>query len=338
MKKNDDILTIATTSSSAGRTRRRFIALCGALPLLRAASASAQGEHKRVIKFIVPFAAGSSTDSVSRIIIPDLSERLNATIIVDNRAGSSGLIGADAVVRSPPNGLTFLVGGASVNVVNPWLFKTLPYDPVRDLVPVARIGIAPMMLLVHPSMPFNDVASLIDYAKKNPSKLAYGTSSSSTMVGMETFKRNAGIDLLSVPYKSSPQAVTDLIANHVQMIFSEFATGMPMVRSGKAKVIAVTMQHRSGLLPDVPTVGDVLKGFDITGWLGLYAPRGTPRDVVAQVSSALEATLSTLAIKERLAILGFDASPLGYEAFNGYFTSELGRWKKLINDAGIQPQ
>lgn len=324
---------------TAAASRRAFIALCGSALFFAATSSLAQtAERGRVIRMVVPFAAGSSTDAVTRIVLPGLSERLNANLIVDNKAGGNGVIGASDVARSAPDGLTFLVGGASVNVVNPWLLKSIPYDPVKDLVPVARIGIAPMMLLVHPSLPFNDVSSLIAYAKQNPNKLSYGTSSSSTMVGMETFKRMAGIDVIAVPYKSSPQAVNDLVANHVQMIYSEFATGMPMVRSGRAKALAVTMPTRSALMPEVPTMADTLKGFDITGWLGVYAPRGTPPEAIVRMSTALEQTLADPAVKEKLAILGFDANPLGHAAFNDYFQHELGRWKKLISDSNIKPE
>jgi len=328
-------------SLHATPTRRHLLAVLGCL--LAAASlahlpALGQTTGNRPIRMIVPFAAGSNTDAVARLIAPGLGERLGATIIIDNRAGANGVIGADAVAKAAPDGLTFLVGGASINVVNPALYKTLPYDPLRDLVPVARIGLAPLMLVVHPSLPFSNVAGLIDYAKKNPGKIAYGTPSSITMVTMETLKREAGIDMLSVPYKSSPQAITDLIANQIQIIASDFATAIQHVKAGKMRVIAVTMAKRSSLLPDVPTVDDVLKGFDITAWTAVFAPRGTAPETVARMATAIEAVLATRDVQDKLANIGFDIAPLGQEAFSRYVPAEIQNWSRLIRQAGIQPE
>ncbi|GAA4329329.1 tripartite tricarboxylate transporter substrate binding protein [Pigmentiphaga soli] len=325
-------------SQTVPARRRARLFLCAALLLPAPGLLHAQLAPDRVIRLVIPFAVGSSTDAVSRIIAPELGKRLAATVIVDNRAGANGAIGAVTVAKAAPDGLTFLVGGASVNVINPALYRSLPYDPVADLMPVARIGMSPMMLLAHPSLPFKDVAGLIDYAHKHPGKLAYGTPNSVTMVGMENFKIRAGVDILSVPYKSSPQAVTDLVANQVQVLISEFATAMPLAKAGKARVIAVTSPAPSPMLPGVPTVAEVLEGFDVTGWLGLFAPRGTSPEIISRVSSVFVEVLSLPEIRERLRILGFDAAPLDSAAFGPYFTSQLNGWKKLVHDAGIQPE
>jgi tripartite-type tricarboxylate transporter receptor subunit TctC len=305
---------------------------------LCAMPASAQPAAPQTIRLIVPFAAGSYTDNVARIIAPAIAERLGNTIIIENKAGANGVIGANYVAKAPPDGLTFLVGGASVNTVNPGIYKSLPYDPVRDLLPVARFGILPFLLVVHPDVPVKSVPELIAYAKKNPGKLAYATPNSSTLVGMETFKRTAGIDILSVQYKSSPQAMTDLVGNHVQVLIADFATAMPQVRAGKARLLAVTMGQRSALLPDVATMSESVKDFDLSAWTGLLAPSGTPQPVVNKIAEALLKTLETKDMQKRLSTIGFDVNPIGPDKFGHYVQAEIKTWGNLIKDAGIQPE
>jgi len=317
--------------------RRGLLAAAVALPLaLHTAGARAQAN--RPIRFVVPFAAGSNTDAVARMLAPGLTERLGTTVIIDNKPGANGVIGADAVAKAAPDGTTFLVGGASINVINPALYKSLPYDPVKDLVPVVRMGLAPLMLVAHPNAPFNSVAELVDYARKNPKKLSYGTPSSITMVSMETLTRSTGVEIVSVPYKSSPQAVTDLVSNQIQLMTSDFNTAIPLAKAGKMKVLAVTMAKRSSLLPDVPPIADVVKDYDITAWTAIFAPRGTSPELVAKVSAAVEALLATRELRERLAGIGFDIAPLGHEAFSRYVPAEIQNWKRMITQAGIQPE
>jgi tripartite-type tricarboxylate transporter receptor subunit TctC len=290
------------------------------------------------VRIVVPFAAGSYTDNVLRIALPGLSEKLGASIVVDNRPGANGIIAADAVAKSAPDGLTFLMGGASANAANPSLYKTLPYDPVKDLVPVVRFGLLPFVLLVNPSVPAKSVPELIDHAKKNPGKLAYATPNSATLVGMETFKRSAGVDILQVPYKSSPQAMLDLVAGQVQVLIADFATAMPHVRSGKARVIAATMARRTPLMPDVPVIAEVLKGYDISAWNGLFAPAGTPREAMSKVAEAAMAALAQRDVQDKLSGIGFEISPMGPESFGPYVREQIGVWAQIIRDSGIKPE
>ena len=317
-------------------SRRRLI-LGSAATALAAAYGPARAQPKPV-RIVVPFAAGSYTDNVLRIALPALSEKLGASIVVDNRPGANGIIAADAVAKAAPDGLTFLMGGASANAANPSLYKTLPYDPVKDLVPVVRFGLLPFVLLVNPSVPVKSVPEMIDYAKKNPGKLAYATPNSATLVGMETFKRSAGVDILQVPYKSSPQAMLDLVAGQVQVLIADFATAMPHVRSGKARVIAATMARRTPLMPEVPVIAEVLKGYDISAWNGLFAPAGTPREAMNKVAEAAMAALAQRDVQDKLSGIGFEISPMGPDGFGPYVREQIGVWAQIIRDSGIKPE
>ncbi len=307
-----------------------------ALLFFAAGAACAQGPQ--ILRLVVPFAPGSYTDNVARLIAPGLSERLGKNVIIENRAGANGIIGADHVARAKPDGLTLLVGGASVNTVNPSVYKSLPYDPVNDLVPIARIGLLPFVLVVNPQIPVHTVPELIAYAKTHLKELSYGTPNATTLVAMETFKRRAGIDILSVPYKSSPQATTDLIGNQVQVLMADFATAMPQVEAGKARLLAVTMGKRSPLLPGVPSMSETIEGFDVSAWTGLLAPANTPPDAVHDVFEALRASLATPELQAKLKSIGFDVQPLGPDEFGPYLRSEIDTWRKLTREAGIEPQ
>ena len=326
------------TPSTPSRSRRRVLtgaaAFAGALAI---PMARAQGSAKP-IRIVVPFAAGSYTDNVLRITLPALSERLGTSLIVDNRPGANGIIAADTVAKAPPDGLTFLMGGASANAANPSLYKSLPYDPVKDLVPVVRFGLLPFVLVVNPSVPVKSVTELIDYAKRNPGKLAYATPNSATLVGMETFKRGAGVDILQVPYKSSPQAMLDLVGGQVQVLIADFATAMPHVRAGRARVVAATMARRTPLLPDVPVVAEVIKGYDISAWNGLFAPAGTPREAMQKMADAAAAVLATREMQDKLAGIGFEISPLGPDGFGQYVREQIAGWAQIIRDSGIKPE
>ena len=309
------------------RSRRRLLRCALAAVALAglAGTALAQGSST-VMRFIVPFAAGSYT------------ERLGQTIVIENRAGANGIIGADYVAKSAPDGLTVLVCGASVCSVNPSVYKSLPYDPVRDLLPAARIGLLPFLLVANPSVPASNVTELIAYAKKNPGKLAYGTPNATTLVGMETFKRGTGTDITSVPYKSSPQAMTDLVGNHIQVLIADFATAMPHVQAGKAKLLAVTMQKRSALLPDVPPLSETLKNFDLSAWTGFVLPGKTAPAVAARLFEALQGALASAEVRSHLTAIGFDVQPLGPNEFGPFVRAEIKTWAGLVKDTGIQPE
>jgi tripartite-type tricarboxylate transporter receptor subunit TctC len=320
-----------------GTIRRRTFsaALLGLTPLMTASRLRAE----EVARLVVPFAAGSYTDTVARLVSPGLSRHLGKTVIVENRGGANGIIGAEYVARrAPSDGLTLLVGGASVNTINPSVYKSLPYDPERDLLPVARIGVLPFLLLVNASLPIRSVAELIQYAKAHPGKLAYGTPNAATLVGSETFKRSAGIDLLSVSYTSSPQAMNDLASNQIQMLIADQATALPLLQAGKVRLIAVTMKDRALGLPDTATIAETLPGFDLSAWTGLLAPGWATLETVRPVYEALRAALADTDLQSKFKTIGFDIDLMAPDAFGPYIRAEIAKWRDVARNAGIQPQ
>ena len=316
-------------------SRRRFAALMGLGPLAMAGRARAAD----IVRLVVPFAAGSYTDTVARLTAPGLSQRLGKTVIIENRGGANGIIGAEYVARrAPPDGLTLLVGGASVNTINPSVYTSLPYDPEADLLPVARIGMLPFVLLVNATVPVQSVAELIEYAKKNPGKLAYGTPNAATLVGTEAFKRAGGVDLLRVSYKASPEATNDLASNQIQVLIADLATAMPLLPTGKVRLLAVTMKARSPALPDAPPIAETLPGYDLSAWTGLLAPGRTPPEAVKPIFEALRATLADADLQARFKAIGFDIDPMPPETFRPYIHAEIEKWRAVVRDVGIPVQ
>jgi tripartite-type tricarboxylate transporter receptor subunit TctC len=230
-------------------------------------AASAQAPYpNRNITLVLPFAAGSGTDTTTRIISRELGIALGVGIVIENKAGASGSLAASQVARSAPDGYTLMVSTNTPHSANPYLLKNMTYDPIKDFTPIARTGDLPFMLVMHPDIPANSVADLIALAKKDPGKYSYASGSSAAIVSGATFANLAGIDLLHVPYKSSPPALTDLIAGRVSMMFIDVPTGLPHVNAKALKALAVTTKQRSALLPDLPTMDATVKGFDITSW------------------------------------------------------------------------
>jgi tripartite-type tricarboxylate transporter receptor subunit TctC len=315
--------------------RRRLAGLLGMVPLALPRALRAD----EVMRLVVPFAAGSYTDTVARLVAPGLSQRLGRTVIVENRGGANGIIGAEFVARrAAPDGQTLLVGGASVNTINPSVYRTLPYDPEADLLPVARIGLLPFLLLVNATLPVTSVAELIRHARANPGKLAYGTPNAATLVGSETFKRSAGIDMLGVSYTSSPQAASDLASNHIQVLIADLATANPLLQGGRVRALAVTMKDRSAILPDLPTVAETVPGFDVSAWTGLLAPGRTPPEAIRPTHEALRAVLAEPELQARFRAIGFDIALMGPDAFGAYIRAEIEKWRGVVRDAGIPPQ
>ncbi len=286
----------------------------------------------------MPFSAGSGTDTTTRIISKELGTALGVGIIIENKAGANGSIAANYVARSAPDGYTLFVTTNTTHSANPYLLKTMSYDPIKDFTPIARTGDLPFMLVINPEIPANTVAELIALAKKEPGKYSYASGSSSAIVSGATFARLAGIDLLHVPYKSSPPALTDVIAGRVSMMFVDVLTGLPHVNGKALKALAVTTKQPSALLPQLPTMDSTVKGFDITSWQGYLGPANMPRDMVVKLNAEIRKVVERPDIKNQLAERGMEAFSSTPEEFDAFLKQQLVLWEKLIGDAGIEKQ
>jgi tripartite-type tricarboxylate transporter receptor subunit TctC len=320
---------------------KSFSRVAAALPLViaMATAASAQAPYpNRNITLVLPFAAGSGTDTTTRIISKELGPALGVGIVIDNKAGANGAIAASYVARSAPDGYTLMVSTNTPHSANPYLMKSLSYDPIKDFTPIARSGDLPFMLVIHPDVPAKSVAELIALAKKDPGKYSYASGSSAAIVSGATFAQLAGIDLLHVPYKSSPPALTDLTAGRVTMMFIDVLTGLPHVKAGALRALAVTTKQKSALMPDLPTMDETVKGFDITSWQGYLGPANMPKDVVAKLNAEIRKIVERPEIKAQLAERGMEAFSGPPEEFAAFLKDQLKVWEKLIADAGIEKQ
>lgn len=296
---------------------------------------AADAYPSKTIRLVIPFAAGSATDSAGRLVAQELSTRLGQQVIVDNRAGAFGQIAAELVAHSAPDGYTVLMTTNTTHSANPHLFKQLNYDPVKDFEPIARLGLLPFMVVATNELPVKNIQEFVAYARANPGRLSYAHPSSSSLVAMETIKRLTKIDVIGVQYKASPQAIIDLIAGRVQVMAADFATAIPQVKAGKLRVLGVTMAKRSALLPDVPAIAESLPGFDVVAWNGLFVPARTPAPIVARLSREMLDLLARADIKAKLAAIGFEVDPQPADAFGRYVRAQIDVWGRMIRDAGI---
>ncbi|MFC0241881.1 Bug family tripartite tricarboxylate transporter substrate binding protein [Rhodopseudomonas telluris] len=291
------------------------------------------------ITLVLPFAAGSGTDTTTRLISQKLGQALGVGMVIENKAGANGMIAATYVARAKPDGYTLFVTTNTTHSANPYLLKNLTYDPVKDFTPVARTGDLPFMLVVHPDVPAKTVGELIAYAKANPGKLTYASGSSSAIVSGATFARKAGIDLLHVPYKSSPPAMNDVIGGRITMMFTDVLTGLPHVQGGALRALAVTTKDRSPLVPDLPSMQEAgVPDFDITSWQGYFAPAGTPKEVVTKLNTEIRKIVEDPETKAKLATLGMDAFSGSPEDLGKFVDDQLVLWEKLVREAGIEKQ
>ena len=308
--------------------------------LFCASLAFAQGYPNKPVHVIVPFTAGSATDILARTFGQKLSEMWGQPVVVDNRPGAGGTIGAGIVAKSAPDGYTLLVHSAAF-AYNPSIYSGLPYDTTKDFVEIAPLGGQPNVLVVAPSLGVKSVKELIALAKEKPGQLNYGSAGtgSGTHINGEKFKLAAGIDVVHVPYKGTPEALNDTLAGRVTYFFSPISAAIPNVREGKLVALGVSTAKRSSALPNVPTIAEAgLPGFDYNLWVGLFAPAGTPPDVVDKINKDVDRVLQLPDVKERLANLGAEAMPMTPGEFKKFVQIELEESAKVIKAAGIKAQ
>ncbi len=321
--------------------RRQFLYLAAGAAVLPALSriARAQAYPARPVRIIVGFAAGGTTDIISRLIGQWLSERLGEQFIIENRPGASANLATEAVVRAPADGYTLLALVAT-NAINATLYDKLSFNLTRDIAPVAGLIRSPLVLEVHPSVPVKTVPEFVAYAKANPGKItmaSFGTGSASHVAG-ELFKMMAGVNLLHVPYRGSGPMLTDLLGGQVQMTFDNLPASIEHIRAGKLRALAVATAMRSEVLPDIPTVADFLPGYEASAWNGVGVPKDTPAEIIDKLNNEINAALADPKIKARIAELGAAVFPSSPSEFGKFIADETDKWAKVVKFAGIKPE
>ncbi|MCE9640425.1 MAG: tripartite tricarboxylate transporter substrate binding protein [Betaproteobacteria bacterium] len=304
------------------------------------AAAAGAAYPDKPIRLVVPFPPGGGADTLARVVAHKLNEKYGQQIVVDNRGGAGGLVGTETVARASPDGYTLLMGTASTHGSNPSLYEKLPYDPVKNFAPVVLLASVPNILVVHPSVAAKSVKDLIALAKQKPGAINYasvGVGSSQHLIA-EMFKRQAGVDLVHVPYKGTGPALNDLISGQVQMMFTNLITAVPHVKSGRLRGLAVTSARRSVTMPELPAVAEVLPGFDVSSWYGLLAPAGTPRPVIDALNREVIALLQGSDVRERLAVDGAEPGGGTPEQFAAYIRNEIAKYAATVKAANIRPE
>ena len=311
----------------------------GVVALMCTTSVMAQAYPNKPITLVIPFAAGSGTDFVARTVAQKLSERLKQPVVVDNKAGASAQIAAQFVAKAAPDGYTLFMTTNTSHSANPWMFKTLNYDPIKDFTPIVRVGELPFALAINPKIPAKTLQEFIDYAKKTPGKLAYATPNSTSLVAMETIKKIAGLDIVGVPYKASPQAMTDLISGEVHVYVVDLGSGMASLKSDRVRLLAVTTAKGSQSFPGTPAIASVVKGFDLVSWNGIFGPANLPRPIVDKINAEMQAVFADKDFQAKIAATGFELDPTKTpEEFAKYVDFQLKHWGEMLRNAGVKPQ
>jgi tripartite-type tricarboxylate transporter receptor subunit TctC len=316
---------------------RTILALCFAL--LAAPAAFAQQSYpQKPIRLVVPFPAGGIADLFARIIGGRFSESWGQPVVVENRAGAGGNIGADIVAKAPADGYTLLMGSIGTQAVNVSLFSNMPYDPAKDFTAVALVVEAESLLALHPSVAANTPAELIALARAQPGKLTYGSAGVGTTSHLagELFKSMAGVDVTHVPYKGNVPAITDLLAGQTSMVFATMPTVLPHVKAGKLKGIAVLGTNRSPAAPEVPTMAEALPGFEVNNWIGVFGPAGLPAAITAKLNAEIFSLMRAPEVQQRLITEGARFTPMTPAQFSAFVAAETAKWGKLIREVGIR--
>jgi tripartite-type tricarboxylate transporter receptor subunit TctC len=325
------------TSTMSFSRRAIAAAILGAAGSLVAGSALAQSWPQRPVKIVVTFPTGGAPDILARI----LSDRaqLGQPVVVDNRPGAGGNIGADVVAKSPADGYTIVMGTVGTHSINGAIYAKMPYDMVRDFAPVSLVASTPNLLVVNNNLPVKTINELIAYMKANPNKLSFGSPGVGTSVHVsgELFKSMTGTTMTHVPYKGRQYAIPDLVGGSIQLMFDNMPSAIPMAREGKIRAIAVTSAKRSPAAPEIPTVAETIPGFEATSWFAVFAPANTPRAIVDRINAEIQRVYKLPDVQQRLATLGLDPILSSPEELARYQAAEIGKWAKVVKDSGAQP-
>ena len=318
---------------------RLLPAVLVAVATVSPAVANAQAYPTRPIRLVVPFPAGGSLDVVARAIGQKLTEAWGQPVVIDNRPGAGGNIGADLVAKSAPDGYTILEGALSTHAVNVSLYAKMPYDPIKDFAPITLVAVTPNVLVLNVSYPVNSVPELLAYARANPGKLSFGSGSNGSAghLAGELFKTEAGVDMVHIPYKGGAPAMQALLAGDTQLMFDNLANSAAQLKAGKLKALAVTTAKRSSLMPELPTLSETgLPGFDIYTWWGFMAPAGTPKEIIAKWNAEVTRILNSPEIKAFFAQQGAEPAPDSPEQFAALIRSEISKYAKIVKQSGAK--
>jgi tripartite-type tricarboxylate transporter receptor subunit TctC len=317
--------------------RKSLLVLVAAMSALFSAALYADDYPSRSVTIVNVFGAGGGSDTVCRIIANKLGPALGQPVIVEDRPGADGALAALYVHHQPADGYTLMMATNSPLSADPYLHKDVNYDPVKDFVPITRVGSFTLMLVVDPKLPIHSIQEMIDYAKANPGKLTYASGNTAGIVALETIKHDAGISMLHVPYKSTAPALEDIIGGRVSMMLADFTSAMPHVNAGTVRPIAVSRIRRSTLFPDLPTMDEAgIKGFNLDTWAGLVAPAGTPPQIVAKLNGALRPIIDSPEVQARFKNVGFEGFSSTPEELGNFIKAQLALWGKMIKDANVQ--
>ncbi|MBX3501923.1 MAG: tripartite tricarboxylate transporter substrate binding protein [Alphaproteobacteria bacterium] len=321
------------------RLSRRHALALGTAALAAPSVVRSQGTYPaKTIRIVVPFAAGSATDLTARGLGAKLQELTSQSVIIENKPGAGGQLGAQTVAAAPADGYTLLMGTNSTNAANVSLYKKLIYDPAKDFAPIARVVMGVNVLVVNPDVPAKTTAELIAYAKANPGKLNYAEASSSQRLSAEQFNQLAGVKIERVPYKSSPEAVRDVIAGQVQVMFPDLPQGLTQIRADKLRGLGVTGAKRTKIAPDLPAIAETVPGYELTYWLAVFAPAATPAPIQKALHDLVVEAMKDEKTGQTMTQGRMEVSVLGLQQFDAFVKAETAKWAKMIKDAGIQPE
>jgi tripartite-type tricarboxylate transporter receptor subunit TctC len=318
--------------------RRPLLTIGAALLIFPALHSNAQTYPTKAITFLVPFAAGSATDQLARALGQSVAADSRQGVVIDNKPGAFGFIAAQQAAKAAPDGYTVLITTNTTHAANEHLYKKLPYDPVKDFAPVTALGKGGQIMVVNPGLPVKSVAEFIALAKKEPGKLSFGSGSSSSRIAGELLMQMADIKLLHIPYKSNPLAVTDLLGGQISMMITDNATGLPQVNAGKLRPLGYSGASRTPLAPDVPTIGETVKGYEMGYWFAAYVPAGTPAPVVAELNKLLTQASKSSAAVSFYQSTGTEVYTTTPAELGKFQQAESQKWGRIIKAAGIAPE